>query len=90
MTTQTQIQDEVENVMAFLHSKANSRGLITTSQKALATELGMPHVTFHRLVHRAIAGGRLTLSGGGAYAKVMKLAGLPPCDHRKLFTRWSE
>ena len=78
MTTQNQIQNDTENVLRFLRLKATSRGLIDTSQKTLASEYGLPHITFHRLVHRLIEGGRLTISGGGAYAKVLKLSGLPP------------
>jgi hypothetical protein len=80
MTTQAQVQEEVENVLKFLTLKASSRGLISSGQKVLATEFGLPHVTFHRHVHRLITAGRLTISGGGAYAKVLKLSGPPLCN----------
>jgi len=80
----------MENVLRFLTLKATSRGLIPTGQKVLASEFGLPHVTFHRLVHRLIDGGKLTISGGGAYAKVLKLSGLSPCNALPLDGRQPE
>ena len=77
LTTQAQIQAEVENVMNFLKAKASSRGLITTGQKVLADEFGLPPVTFHRYLHRLIDEGAVRISGGGAYAKVLRLLPLP-------------
>lgn len=73
MSSQMPIDEQLQNVYSFLTLKASSRGLITSGRKMLAEEMGVPHIRFHRLVHRLVDEGWVKISGGGAHPKVMEL-----------------
>jgi hypothetical protein len=77
MTTQIEIKDELQDVYKHLQARANSRGLIQTSQKALAAEFGLPHIRFHRLLHRLIDDGLVKMSGGGRQPKMLLVVRQP-------------
>jgi len=71
----TQIEDELHDVYKRLQARANSRGLIQTSQQALANQFGLPHIRFHRLLHRLIDNGLVKMSGGGRQPKTLLIVG---------------
>jgi hypothetical protein len=80
MTTQANYRWQLRNVYTFLEKSANSRGLIARPQKELAAEFGLPHVHFHRLLHRLIDDGFVRIAGGGRNAKTLQIIEPPAVD----------
>jgi DNA-binding MarR family transcriptional regulator len=55
-----------EEVLAFLWSKRNNRGLLKCDQKALASEFGCDYTKFHRTVNQLLEDGLLKVVAIGS------------------------
>ena len=89
MTTQIELQADLRQLYKRLQGRANSKGLIATSQKALAAELGLPHIRFHRLLHRLIDAGLVKIFGGGRQPKTLLVVRQPTRHDPALFEQLS-